>query len=117
MSKFLNNDDSSADLLSEYLDNRDKLKYKLRALMTKNNNFDFKPVVENVNEMLVTAKLAKEIYQVQRKEKRTWSPSPNPSPGSYAPSYTTQMSPEVIGGLKVPKTKKVMTRRSSTSMN
>ena len=89
VSKFLNNDDSSADLLSEYLDNRDQLKYKLRALMTQNNNSDLKPVVENVNQMLATAQLAKEIYHVQRQEKQTWSPSPH-SPSSYTPSYTTQ---------------------------
>ena len=63
--------------------------------------------------MLNAASLSKEIYQHHTREKRTWSPSP----GFTEPSNTTYSPSETIGGLKVPKTKKVMTRRSSTSMN
>ena len=44
-----------------------------------------------------------------------WSPN---TPGDDKdPSYYTQTPSERIGGLRVPKTTKVMTRRSSTSMN
>lgn len=81
--------------------------------MTQNNRNNVDPVIENVNQLLYTARIAKGIYHHHRKEKRMWSPSP----GNTNPSYTTQQSPDMIGGLMVPKTKKVMTRRSSTSMN
>lgn len=112
--KFLRNDEYAADLLSEFLVKNEKLKYQLRSLMTFNNQENLEPVIEQVIYLLNAGSLGKGVYQYQRREKRTWSPSPT----SYNKSNTTYSSPnETIGGLKVPKTKKIMTRRSSTSMN
>jgi hypothetical protein len=83
--------------------------------MLENNNDNMSPVVENVNQFLQIVGINKLVTKSHKSDNRSWSYTP--SPKTYTELSHNTHSPEMIGGLPVPKPVKIITRRSSESIN